>query len=76
MSNLCVVCGATDCAHLVRILADLEVDMPNEPGSERLGGDLWDDVERFAEEEGTTTSVIVREAVRQYANARNRATTR
>lgn len=56
--------------------------MPNQPRADnparpiRFGRDLWDDVERYATEDDTTASAIVREAVRQYANHRNKGAAR
>jgi metal-responsive CopG/Arc/MetJ family transcriptional regulator len=51
--------------------------MPNKPRTENPArpirfDTLWTDVQRLAAEDGTTTSEVVREAVRRYVKARKR----
>lgn len=69
--NECVACGATGCAHLIRILSE-GILMPNKPRADnphrmvRVEDSLWSAAKAKASDEGTTVSAVIREALTEF----------
>lgn len=63
MTSPCVTCGATDCAHLVRVLAPRYGERAR---TVRVPDDLWTAAKGKAAERGETVSDVLRRALERY----------